>query len=1104
MEQASTVSPRFLADGWVMAKVHLLCGPAGSGKTGQLLERWRTATRSAPGQVLWLGPNQRTVEGLRQTAARDLADGFALHLFTFQEFVEEIIRVNDPAARPLSNVQRRLLADDLVAQLHARGQLPHFHRVIDTRGFGEGVFAFLAELKRNGIRPDQLAQAVEQRPSHRSGGSEAGRKDRQCTLIYTEYQDRLIRHNLYDVEGRYWYARDLLTENRRRPFEVVRFVFVDGFTDLTGVQVDILEALASRVDELWITLPDEPTDERAELFTRPRATRQRLEDLNPQIEFLPPAQLPAPNGLAHLERQLFRPLRSVVQAADAEGVRLLEAPGMLGETRLVAREIKTLLGSGVAAGDMLVVLREIQPYAELIREVFTEYGIPIDVEGTEPLMRNPAVATLLRTLRLPEDDWPFAGVTAFLRSTYCRPDWPDVSNRADIAQCAEALLRLVGEPRGRAAYLKAVDTWADHPPRGLEDEQAEESRRRRTHELALECRPFLRRYFTAWDGLPARATLAVHVAALRRFAGTLGIERAAAEDPRDAEALRRLWDELEQWVHLNRRFQDGERPRDAGQFFRLLTALAAEAGLARTPRGPGRVRVLSAPLAQTLSAPYLFIMGLGERSFPRLAAPEPFFEEHERQSFKIAGLDFLCLGDLMPDEMLLFYQVVTRARRQLVLSYPAVDDKGQPLLPSSFLNSLLDCFCPDTVPVKGQRMLIEGYTRDRPLSPAEYRVHVAARGAPHAALRPDLAANLTEAARIAQSRFHATDYGCYDGLLRDPAVFAELGQLVGPEQVFSPTALEDYIACPFRFFLGQVLHLEPLEEPREEIESTRRGQAYHRALSRLHHQLQDAGIHQPTEEVDAFLRQRLEEAVAEYAVRGSPASEVLWRLEGQRLQRLATRYRPHWVRFIEPWLPVKVLPRPHFLEKAFGMEPEEGEEPADPLVISIDGIEVRLRGRIDRVDIAELEDGIGFWVIDYKTGHSQHYTARDIQTFERLQLTLYALAVEKVLLAGKNARPLGLAYWLVADNGPKLTLPPNPHQLTAWLKDAQRWPAVREQLERWVATLVSHIRQGTFPLRPRSETCTATCEFAQVCRISQSRSVPKSWQLPLPVVSGEW
>jgi RecB family exonuclease len=180
----------------------------------------------------------------------------------------------------------------------------------------------------------------------------------------------------------------------------------------------------------------------------------------------------------------------------------------------------------------------------------------------------------------------------------------------------------------------------------------------------------------------------------------------------------------------------------------------------------------------------------------------------------------------------------------------------------------------------------------------------------------------------------------------------------------------------------------------------------------------------------------------------------------------------------------------------FGLKAPDGSIPTGPLVIRVADVEVRISGRIDRVDVADLEDGAAFWIIDYKTGRSGHYTGTDLAAFRRLQLTLYALAVEQVLLADRNARPLGLAYWLVSEGGPKVVLPAR--GAVTWFQETARWREVREQLQRWVATLVVNIRRGVFALRPRSEHCTQTCDFSQVCRISQTRFVEKSWHLPLP------
>jgi ATP-dependent helicase/DNAse subunit B len=1064
------------------ASVHIVCGRAGSG-TAPLLERCRAA-----GAALWLGPTRRAVEAVREA----LAVGPCPHaprLFTFQDFAEEVVRANDPAARPLSEVQRRLLIEDIVAELHREKALSHFDRVADTRGFTLGVFDLFAELTRAEVLPERLADHA------------TSPKGRQCAHLYGRYQQQLRRLRLLDVEGRIWYARDLLNRGQRRPFEDVRAVFVDGFTDFTRTQAEILLGLCEWVEELWLALPHEQGDERAELFALPRAVVERFARLAPRREFRDDRDASAtPAGLAHVERQLFRPLQAITRSADADGLLLIEAPGMLGEVRLVAREVKSLLLRGTAADEILLTTRDLAPYADLVREVFAEYGIPLDVEGAEPLARNPAVSALLRALRVPEDGWPFAGVTALLRSGYFRPDWPEAREPADVAQRAEALLRLLGQSRHREAYLRAVDKWADDPIPAPPDEQAEASRRDRITKWAGQCRPFLRRFFAAWDAAPRQAPLGRHLDWLRRFADDLGITRAA--DGRAAVALRRFWDELTAWEQLDARLHDEARPLERARFHRVLTTLTAAAGLARTPRGPGRVRFLSAEVARGVPADHVFVLGLGEGSFPRLTV-EPIFDEQERQSLRSAGLDLRGVGDLMPDEVLLFHAIVTRPRRRLVLSYPAVDDKGQALLPSSFLAGLLDCFEPRAVAVRRRRMLIEGFDRDEPLCPAEHRARAATalaagRRLP-AGLPRDLAANLRAAALVAERRFHDREHNPYDGLLRHPAVLHELRERFGGEKVISPTALETYIACPFRFLAEDVLHLEPLEEPGEDIEGSDRGLVFHRALAWLHRYLKENGIHGPTADVDGLIREQLDAEVRNYSGHASRAAEALWQIEGQRLQRKAARYRTHWEEFIGAWAELKVVPRPEHLEKGFGMSPAEGQDEAPALVIVGDDIEVRLGGRIDRVDVAETEAGTFFWIVDYKTGRSVNYSAASLKSFQRLQLTLYALAVERVLLAGRGARPLGLAYWLVTDTGPKVVLPGD-RKHHGWFKSADEWAKVRGLLEGLVTDLVRHIRAGDFPLAPRSETCTETCPYAQVCRIAQGRGSGKSWELALPVL----
>jgi len=1016
--------------------------------------------------ALWLAPSRRALAEQRRALLAGRAVVVGLHAVTLADWVEQVIAGHDPAWRPLPRAQQRLLLDEVVQDAHRAGELRHFRAVHETRGFAANLRDLIAELKRLGVASDAFARV----------GNSA--KDRECARLYSRYEERLERERLVDVEGRPRLAARLLRE-RGLPaaFGRVKAAFVAG--ERTPAEDAVVAALAD-VLHLAPGLPGVFVCEKA-----PPASRRLYE-----------------SGLRHLGEQLFRSPRLIEPSPDAAGLACIEAPGRLGEARMVLRAVRDRLDAGTPPDEILLVVRDVDDYADLLVEVAREYAVPLDVEGVEALPRVGVVAAILKALRLPLDDWPFAGVTALLRSGYLRPNVPEVLGDPEVIAWSEVLLRLLGEPRDRAAYLRAVHRWETEPPTGLEDEAAEESRRRKTHELARRCGPFLRRFFALWDVLPtAPRRLGEHLDGLGRFLHRLGFDRAATEQPRDRLALTRLHEELARWRDR------GDAVLDAATFLRRLAALAGELGLPRTPRGPVRVRLLSAELARDLAADHVFLLGLGEGSFPRATAT-PFLDEADRQAFRSAGVPFPLPAEQLPAEQDLFRQVVTGARRSLTLSYLAVDERGQELLPSSFLQAARACFAEGAIPTTRRRMLLEAIDADTPRSVAELRVRLAQRGdvatePTLAALLPDDArANLADATLVAYHRFHVADHTAHDGLLTHPAVLAKVAERFGPGRVYSPTALEDYVACPFKFFVKHVLKLDPLDAPREEIEVTRRGQAFHRALARLHRRLKDEDVHSPGDRADEYLSTEIAEAVREDVARApSAAARELWRLEGERLRRQAGRYGAHWGAFLGPWHERSVAPRPSLFEVDFGLPPADGAEPQPELRIAAGDVEVRVSGRIDRVDEAALPDGaVGFWIIDYKTGRAEHYTGSDLAEFRRLQLTLYALAVQEVFYRDRAARPLGLVYWLVSESGPKVVLPTSRNK-TLWLNETQAWNKVRATLEAWVARLGEAIRGGDFALAPRSRTCTQTCPYGRMCRIASARSVGKANRLALPVVA---
>jgi hypothetical protein len=52
---------------------------------------------------------------------------------------------------------------------------------------------------------------------------------------------------------------------------------------------------------------------------------------------------------------------------------------------------------------------------------------------------------------------------------------------------------------------------------------------------------------------------------------------------------------------------------------------------------------------------------------------------------------------------------------------------------------------------------------------------------------------------------------------------------------------------------------------------------------------------------------------------------------------------------------------------------------------------------------------------------------------------------------------------------------------------------VRDAVRRLVGQFVRNIRHGDFPVASRNDQCTSYCEFRTVCRVSQIRSLNKTW-----------
>ncbi|MCR4299968.1 MAG: PD-(D/E)XK nuclease family protein [Gallionella sp.] len=178
----------------------------------------------------------------------------------------------------------------------------------------------------------------------------------------------------------------------------------------------------------------------------------------------------------------------------------------------------------------------------------------------------------------------------------------------------------------------------------------------------------------------------------------------------------------------------------------------------------------------------------------------------------------------------------------------------------------------------------------------------------------------------------------------------------------SISAYNSLAACPYQFYARHILHLNELDEVQEVIEKRDYGERVHDILRRFHERHPQVSGH-PAGELEATLRRISEEVFTDLLQQDFAARAWLAR----------------WFKSLPAYLEWQLA------NEAQGWRYAESESAFD---WELEG--VRLRGRIDRLDVREEEKR----VLDYKTQSDQVLRNKLREPGEDVQLACYAYAHE--------------------------------------------------------------------------------------------------------------
>src|SRR4051794_19127701 len=1048
----------------------LVVGAAGSGRSEALAARLArlAATGTAPERVMVLTRSRAAATGLRARAAALIELPYEeLWISTYEVLAERLLREHaleaglDPFFATVRAADRLAMLLDRLDDLSLRRH--------EIRGNPAGLLARLLRridaLKAERGRPGRLRDWAEEGQREAKGVAERERaqREREFADLYASH-DRVLRDcGSLDAGDLVIELERLLGERadvRRALSERFPFVVVDELEDAGAAHRALVEALVAEHGNLLCGCDLGQSIRRPSLAVRDPVPSFR--DSHPDAEQVlldrplrfGPSIARAAGAVSALAGESSAGAGDEAPGQDPEEarVRFWRCSGERAQAQAAAREIEHLLAAGEVRPEAICVIvgsgwRE----ARLVAAALEERRVPFRFAGDAALFQRPEVRDVLAWLRMLADPTDSAAVVRAVTR-------PPVELRSiDLARCT-AIAR-----RRKLDMISALEAALESP------QLPPEARDR--------IQGFLKLHRAAAAALEEiRADVFV-----RRLIERIGLRRhrlfvATPEAAERLQSLSRLSELAAAWTR--------REPRGSVRdFVRHMTAVAdaGELDPDDTTAPPAGTVVLAEPeQVKGLEFEHVYLLGLHRGA---ISAPESAAGWLPRS---------LMSGEPAPDangeagraaRARLAYLGMTRARRGLVMSWPASSTEGQ-VSPSPFYEAARDALGAEEEiheeelfgPAEGlhstYRML-----RDEVLE-ASWRA-----GSALSEMRLDTAEDVTQAVARYLELIKLAALVQRPGTEPAAEAISALNELLGraasAEQraALEASALDEYVVaeerdvtarrelvaarrepsleqfiprrrdglalsasdidlyrtCPLKYKFARVFAI-----PREPTINQRFRILIHQVLERFHTEAMKADALGPAGASSGYGS-------------GSPGSldrllflfEAGWRRTGFGSSDDELQYRDRAVAALARYHErhQRAESRPVWLERGFSFAIGDHQ----------------LRGRVDRVD--QRADG-GYELIDYKTGAQRSGQGDDVQ------LALYRLAARS---AWQIEADIG-SYWYVLEDE-RVEMPAAPD-------DAER-------VERTVPEVGGGIEGQDFEPRPSYEIC-SWCDYRLICPASEA------------------
>lgn len=601
--------------------VHLLIGRDWTANSDEIMNRIARDVKARKGNRILMVPELVSHETERRlcTFAGDTASRYA-EVLSFTRLARRVSdTMGSAAVECLDNGGRVVAMAATARQLSSR--LKAYAAVETKPEFLSGLIDAIDEFKRCCITPQDLMEA-----SRQTEGSLA-QKLEELSLLMDGY-DGLCQRGKRDPRDQMTWLLEQLEDGT---FAQEHVFYIDGFPDFTRQNLAVLAHLMIASPEVTISMNcdslksgllafEKAGDTAAEIYRL--ASRAGVEI---QIEEIPPYERP----MNAVRESLFQ---GPIQPMSNGGLHTVRAQSPWQECMIAAQRVRQLVGKGCRYRDITVVCTDIPTYQPLMDLVFHRFHIPLYRSGTEDILQNSVINTVLTALDAALGDFDQRETLRYLRSALSPVD-------SDTCDQLENYAMIWGIRRGRW-----TQDWTGHPE-GMSGQWDDASKRLLCwlNEVRSEVMTPLQRLR---NGFLEAKNLRGQVLALTSFLENIQMQerlsRMALEldetgDPRQAQILNQLWEillsALEQMYDVL-----GDTVWEAEHFLRLLRLLLSQYDVGTIPPVLDAVQMGTVSAMRCHRQKHLIVLGAEEGKLPGYSGSGGVLTDQERVILRELGV----------------------------------------------------------------------------------------------------------------------------------------------------------------------------------------------------------------------------------------------------------------------------------------------------------------------------------------------------------------------------------------------------------------------------------------------------------------------------------